>query len=101
MPTVIKGKLKLKGSSDSKKRKRVEEPPSAVTTMKPEPTPDSDDHLTKAQRKHKEKLLEMEKKQIKSQIAKTYRDRVDELNAKLSTMTEHNDIPRISAAGNG
>ena len=29
------------------------------------------------------------------------RERVDELNNKLSTMTEHNDIPRISAAGNG
>jgi len=26
---------------------------------------------------------------------------VDELNDKLASLTEHNDIPRISAAGNG
>jgi protein FAM32A len=36
-----------------------------------------------------------------SGAAKSHRERVDDLNEKLSTMTEHNDIPRISAAGNG
>ena len=34
-------------------------------------------------------------------LAESHRERVDELNNKLSEMTEHNDIPRISAAGNG
>jgi hypothetical protein len=30
-----------------------------------------------------------------------FRDRIEGFNNRLSRLTEHNDIPRISAAGNG
>ena len=32
---------------------------------------------------------------------KSHRQRVEEMNEKLGSMTELNDIPRVSAAGNG
>lgn len=58
-------------------------------------------HLTEAQKKFLKRRSEVESRVLKSITAKTYRDRVEEFNQKLSTMTEHNDIPRVSAAGNG
>jgi protein FAM32A len=56
--------------------------------------------LTKTQ----ENLMraQMENEKLSStKPQKTYREKVNEFNDKLSTLTEHNDIPRISAAGNG
>jgi protein FAM32A len=57
--------------------------------------------LTDAQRRHREKKLLKEQKEIKKMATSTYRDRMEQFNYKLSVMTEHNDIPRVSAAGNG
>lgn len=56
--------------------------------------------LTESQRRHKRKKIEQEARAAKS-TASSYRDRIEEFNYKLSVTTEHNDIPRISAAGNG
>lgn len=118
-PIIIKGKLKLKGdtSSVSKKRKQVDPSSSyinsssdrhesaitssATATSTSAPTSDNDVHLTEAQKKFLKRKKEAEDRAIKSLTSKTYRDRIEEFNNKLSTMTEHNDIPRISAAGNG
>jgi len=110
-PVVLGGKLKLKGSSGgSKKRKaggqeaNLVEGSSGVATnattdYSPEPVkPPS--FLTETQRKQQEKKLKMDLQSAKSNVA-TYRDRVEQFNYKLATTTEHNDIPRISAAGNG
>ena len=60
-----------------------------------------DDGLTETERAHKRRLVARRKEAAASGAAKSHRERVDDLNEKLSTMTEHNDIPRISAAGNG
>jgi protein FAM32A len=38
---------------------------------------------------------------IKDLTAQTHREKVETFNAKLGSLTEHNDIPRVSAAGNG
>eukprot|EP00904_Undaria_pinnatifida_P007191 jgi/Undpi1/3601/HiC_scaffold_16.g06972.m1 len=60
-----------------------------------------DDILTPAQRRFREKQLQREGKKIRNMVEKTHRERVEDFNALLASMTEHNDIPRCSAAGNG
>jgi len=112
-PLVVGGKLKLKGSSSSSKPKRdsselassvgkrqVEE---VVTSEATDATSsgNNDIHLTEAQKRFKKKKQEMDDKQAKKLAKTTFRDRMEEFNIKLSKLTEHNDIPRVSAAGNG
>lgn len=58
-------------------------------------------HLTDAQRRARDKQRQHEEEQLKKQPVKPYRERVEEYNERLSKLTEHNDIPRVSAAGNG
>ena len=124
---VIRGKLKLKVSSSSsilgKKRKSSE--PSSVDQSNNNPTSIANTNniltkktnngsqeqsssnggytgnLTETQRKFMKRKQEVDSKSVKALTATTYRDRVESFNQKLSNMTEHNDIPRISAAGNG
>lgn len=60
-----------------------------------------DDMLTPAQRRFREKQLEREGKKIRGMVKQTHRERIENFNALLASMTEHNDIPRCSAAGNG
>jgi protein FAM32A len=124
-PVVIKAKLKFKGSGGTssavgsgilKKRpleadaKTVDAPNKSAD--KAEGTNSSTgkstavqahepDYLTDAQRKHQRRMIEHEAKEAKKLVKTSYRERVEQFNAKLSTLTEHNDIPRISAAGNG
>eukprot|EP00428_Durinskia_dybowskii_P060716 CAMPEP_0170382832 /NCGR_PEP_ID=MMETSP0117_2-20130122/15156_1 /TAXON_ID=400756 /ORGANISM="Durinskia baltica, Strain CSIRO CS-38" /LENGTH=89 /DNA_ID=CAMNT_0010638503 /DNA_START=227 /DNA_END=496 /DNA_ORIENTATION=- len=59
------------------------------------------EYLTASQRRHMERKIEKEKEDAKKLSKTSFRDRVDQFNNKLAKMTEHNDIPRISAAGNG
>ena len=124
-PIVIGGKLKLKGSSVAGKKRKVEDGESAgktssssssatttATTSSSSSSPSAsaaaaaalskaDSFLTDAQRRHKQKKLELEAKEAKHLVQTTYRDRIEDFNYRLATTTEHNDIPRISAAGNG
>ena len=110
------GKLKLKGSSSSSSGRRLgssssssnssskEQPPSQSTVSNVNSSSDYipvQDYLTEAQKKHNQKMLEKQEKDAKKLSSTSFRDRIDEFNSKLSRMTEHNDIPRISAAGNG
>ena len=46
-------------------------------------------------------MKEREEEDARKAVKDTHRSKVEEFNYKLSRMTEHNDIPRISAAGNG
>ena len=108
-PTVIGGKLKLKGigpssKTVSKKRKAedVEEvvlKESLVETTTSSVDPES--LLTASERRFLEKKRELEVRTIKTMSGKTFRERVEDFNARLSSTTEHNEIPRVSAAGNG
>jgi protein FAM32A len=56
---------------------------------------DEDLSLTKAQRDFQKAQRQRELEQIQKKIAKTHRQRVEEYNAFLGTLTEHNDIPRV------
>ena len=58
-------------------------------------------YMTDAQKIHKEKRKVAEEKELKKLLKTTHRDRIEMFNCRLGQMTEHNDIPRISAAGNG
>lgn len=114
-PLVVGGKLKLKGSSSSKGAKKEPSPSSstesaigkkrsseeAAGTSSSANSEDKEVHLTEAQRRFKEKKRALEEKRAKELAKTTLRDRIDDFNAKLARLTEHNDIPRVSAAGNG
>ena len=66
------------------------------------PTEDSEDEfLTPSQLAHKKKARAKEIDIAKDRAAISYRQRINEFNKKLASTTEHNDIPRVSAAGNG
>mmetsp|Transcript_9842 Transcript_9842/g.13868 ORF Transcript_9842/g.13868 Transcript_9842/m.13868 type:complete len:122 (-) Transcript_9842:253-618(-) len=60
-----------------------------------------DDDMTMAERRGLKYRLEKEKKDLEQVAAKSHRERVEEFNQKLGELTELNDIPRVSAAGNG
>ena len=98
------GGLKLKGGKRRKKRSLdaaalVELPAAPAAPAAAAPAPD--DGLTESERAHKRRLTSRRKEAAERGTAKSHRERVDELNDKLASLTEHNDIPRISAAGNG
>ena len=111
-PVVMKGKLKFKGSGGARKPSSVKQPTPAVSLPNVTATsstekksvvvdPELDDMLTESQKRHMRRQLELESKNIKKAVKVSYREKVEEFNMKLSTLTEHNDIPRVSAAGNG
>ena len=60
-----------------------------------------EDDMTAAERASFQKKQERELEELKSIAQKSHRERVEAYNEKLSQLTEHNDIPRVSAAGNG
>lgn len=118
MPTYISGKLKLKGLSNGDKKKKKKNKrtrdeledvdgkdataSTTITTTKTEDAlSDPDEFLTESQRKFEQKKRKAELAKAKEVVGTTYRDRVEKFNYDLSVMSEHNDIPRISAAGNG
>ena len=118
-PHVVGGKLKLKGSGGSSGGVR-RAPPSVssdvpvriATQGSSEGTAESssnkasskavtEEYLTPSQKRHLQRKIEKEKEEAKKLSKTSFRDRVEIFNSKLASMTEHNDIPRISAAGNG
>lgn len=110
-PTVIGGKLKLKGSSTSSATAKSDMKSSLKRTLdtiekdagisKSDTEKNDEIHQTEAQKRFKKKKIEKEKRDAEKLAQKSFRDRIDEFNQKLSKLTEHNDIPRVSAAGNG
>jgi protein FAM32A len=56
---------------------------------------------TAAQLKYEATMLARQRDDIAKGSELTHRDKIKKLNEKLSKLTEFNDIPRISAAGNG
>jgi protein FAM32A len=62
---------------------------------------ESTEDMTEAERRALNKRLERQRKENEAIARKSHRERVEELNAHLGSLTELNDIPRVSAAGNG
>ncbi len=56
---------------------------------------------TSAQVRYEAVMRQRQKDDIAKGAEVTHRDRIKKMNERLSKMTEFNDIPRISAAGNG
>jgi protein FAM32A len=127
--SFVGGKLKLKGVSGgndkAKKRKRKEEDsndtkaedaiPSTSTIVEEKnkksesaAAPDlkkgeilPEEYLTPAELRYRQKKAEIDSRAIKKITQLSHRERLEQFNQKLASTTEHNDIPRISAAGNG
>jgi protein FAM32A len=59
------------------------------------------DEMTEAERKAFIRKQKREMEEMESVARKSHRERVEDFNEKLGQLTEHNDIPRVSAAGNG
>ena len=122
-PVVIGGKLKFKGNSSNKNSSNIipkvtssssSSSTTTTTTTSSSTTRISKDsnkrsredeedlsHLTESEKRFRMSKIEKEKKDIKKLVKQTYRDRLKEFNEKLSKQSDHNDIPRVSAAGNG
>lgn len=60
-----------------------------------------DEDMTEAERRALRRRLEQQRKDNEKIAKKSHRERVEELNEHLGSLTELNDIPRVSAAGNG
>nr|CAG4641423.1 EOG090X0P1V [Eulimnadia texana] len=53
-------------------------------------------HKTKAQLKFEEMREKQQKKRILEKATKTHKQRVEEFNRQLDSLTEHFDIPKVS-----
>ncbi len=60
-----------------------------------------DEDLTEAERKSLKFKRQQERKDLQKIASMSHRERVEQFNEKIGKLTEHNDIPRVSAAGNG
>lgn len=90
-----------KNSQSSDKNNEIESETGNESLKRKISNSDESGGLTAAQKSHREKKLKILERDLKKLTKTTYRERLDKFNLKLSKMTEHNDIPRISAAGNG
>lgn len=123
--SFVGGKLKLKGGTDlpgvkkKKKKKQPTEILAAESNGEKEtaaegaakeaarqseggsgsaaaPAPAAEDRRTEAEKRFEAHLAKFEDARLKKAAAKSHRERVKEMNEKLSTLTEHHDLPRIS-----
>nr|WJH19562.1 Ovarian tumor-associated gene 12 (OTAG12) [Euglena gracilis] len=101
---VIPGKLQLKGQpltvvgEKKKKKRKAEELAVAVVpeaTKAEEKPKEKVDPRTPAERAYDEELQARAKLKAQKIAAKSYRDRIDEFNAKIATISEHYDIPKV------
>ena len=105
-PAFTGGTLSFKG--DKKKKKGGKKKKKAAKhSLKTEDdvvvvaAPSLETGMTDAERKAYRRRQERERKELEKVARKSHRERIEEFNEKLSSQTEHNDIPRVSAAGNG
>ncbi|CAI5738565.1 unnamed protein product [Hyaloperonospora brassicae] len=116
MENVKRGKLKLKHSSKLKVASKPHKKHKMKKTVQHGETEEEKlhereeagdaveadvDDRTPAQRRHAEHQKKREQEEIAKLASKTYRERIEELNQHLGSLTEHHDVPRVSAAGNG
>lgn len=112
------GKLTFKGGVDpllvkkkkkKGKKKKKEEMPAAdaeavLQTGAPEhakervanPEGVIEDRRTEAEKRRDAHMLKYEKERAKKAATRSHRQRIEEFNKKLATLTEHHDIPKIS-----
>ena len=109
--TFVGGKLSLKGDKKKKKgaRKKSKKPKHSLNDITKTSAMAAvamvgdleDDDLTATEKKTLKRKMEREKLELEKVANKSHRERMEEFNDKLGSLTELNDIPRVSAAGNG
>lgn len=104
-PTFMGGALKLKGAKKKKKKSKhskAEETgiKTKIATELASPN-ESDEELTMAEKQSLKRKKERESIELEKIAKQSHRERIEEFNEKLGSLTELNDIPRVSAAGNG
>jgi protein FAM32A len=105
----IGGSLSFKGDKKKTKKKTKKSKHKADDKLRRDDTDQAqevgdggdDDDMTEAERKAMKFKMERQRQESEKVANKSHRERVEEFNEKLGSLTEHNDIPRVSAAGNG
>uniref|UniRef100_A0A7S3V0M6 Protein FAM32A n=1 Tax=Aplanochytrium stocchinoi TaxID=215587 RepID=A0A7S3V0M6_9STRA len=62
---------------------------------------EEEEYLTAAQRKFQEIQKKREKDLLARMVSKTHRERINEFNDKLASLSEHHDVPKVGNAGMG
>uniref|UniRef100_A0A182QX66 Protein FAM32A n=1 Tax=Anopheles farauti TaxID=69004 RepID=A0A182QX66_9DIPT len=110
---VSKSKLKLKNDSDTKKKHKKKdkrkEKEKVIRAVLEDPTARSDERhqktpsttiqgrvLTKAEESFKKMQEKMQHKRIVEKAQMTHKQRVEQFNQHLDSLTEHFDIPKVS-----
>ena len=93
--TFVGGKLNFKGEKKNKKANKKKR----KSKHKKEET--EDDDLTEVEKRSLKIKQIREEQDLKKLATKSHRERIEQFNDQLGQLTEHNDIPRVSAAGNG
>ena len=98
-----KGSLKLKGDGGVKKKKKKKdkqkllEQVSKVAEVNQDDKPQTAEiNRTKAEIAFQKMQEKMQKERIKQKAAMTHKQRVEEFNRHLDSLTEHFDIPKVS-----
>lgn len=108
-PAFTGGSLSFKGDKkkkNKKAKKKKQASKHSISISEQEDTSvaaanQEDDEMTAAERKAFIRKQQREMEEMESVAKKSHRERVEDFNEKLGQLTEHNDIPRVSAAGNG
>jgi len=92
------GKVSKKSKKKRKKKNNVEKVEITTQQEQGEKTQPvvKYDHLTKAERKFREIQEKQKMKRIVERASTTHRDRVEEFNRHLDSLSEHYDIPKVS-----
>ncbi|PHH91513.1 hypothetical protein CDD83_182 [Cordyceps sp. RAO-2017] len=105
---AVGGALRIKGGKVQKKKKKAKkgsDPDPKLAAEQPPPEDDGDQepaqaHKTETERRFEEvkkkRLLQMSQASgARSDLLKTHKERVEELNTYLSKLSEHHDMPKI------
>lgn len=98
---VAKGPLKLKGDAATikkkKKKKKKEKKMIEMAKIIEEEKPKSNElKRTKAELAFQKMQEKMQTERIKQKASMTHKQRVEEFNRHLDSLTEHFDIPKVS-----
>ncbi|XP_014475363.1 PREDICTED: protein FAM32A [Dinoponera quadriceps] len=97
---AAKGPLKLKNDQTvSKRKKKKDEKKKLVEVSKiieEEKSQNLEVKRTKAELAFKKMQEKMQTERIKEKASKTHKQRVEEFNRHLDSLTEHFDIPKVS-----
>ncbi|EGC38618.1 hypothetical protein DICPUDRAFT_91389 [Dictyostelium purpureum] len=106
---IVTGKLKLKGSTPEapshgkkkKKSKKDKEPKEEVVNNNNNDNEEENSAikvsktLTEAEKRHREKLAKKEQKRIDQLVSKSHKEKIEEYNKYLSSLSEHHDVPKV------